>query len=125
VVSAGGHRVTLFRAVGPAELELIRAAGGSAFPRRVHHEPILTVTPSEAVARREARSWNVEDQRVGYVVRFEVDAGWLTRYPVQNPDGTPEHWIPNEEIEALNGQILTPIQVVAVLRPPPATRPRS
>jgi hypothetical protein len=125
LASARHDRVTLFRAVGPAELELIRATGGSAFPKRVHHEPILTLTPSEEVARREARSWNVEDQRVGYVVRFEVDAGWLARYPVQDPDGAPQHWIPNEEIAALNDRILTPIQVVAALRPPPATRTRS
>lgn len=120
-----GGRVVLFRAVGPSELELIRASGGAGFPRRGHHEPILSVTPSEEVARREARSWNVEDQRVGYVVRFEVDAGWLARYPVQDPDGTPEHWIPNEAIEAFNARIVAPIQVVAVLRPPPATRTRS
>jgi hypothetical protein len=51
--------VTLWRPVGQAELELIRASGMRAFPPRLPEQPIFYPVLSEEYAVRIARDWNV------------------------------------------------------------------
>jgi hypothetical protein len=55
---AGIHRVTLFRPVGPKELELIAASGWSGFPPRLPGQPIFYPVTTEAYAVQIARDWN-------------------------------------------------------------------
>jgi len=58
---------TLWRPVGPAELELIRVSGWRAFPPRLPDQPICYPVLSEAYAVRIAREWNVTASGAGYV----------------------------------------------------------
>ena len=51
--------VTLWRPVGPVELELIRKAGMRAFSPRLPDQPIFYPVLSEEYAIKIARDWNV------------------------------------------------------------------
>jgi len=113
---------TLYRAVGPPELERIRASGGRAFPMRGHHEPVFSMASSEARARAVVREWLVEG-RSGYVIRFELEADWCDRHVSAAPDGDP--WVATEAIPALNAHLVGEIRMLAALRPPPPMRTRS
>ena len=67
---------TLYRPVGPVELELIAASGWKAFPPRLPDQPIFYPVLNEEYATEIARDWNARhnDPPVGYVTRFEVIA---------------------------------------------------
>jgi hypothetical protein len=115
--------VTLYRPIGQAELELIRAADFRAFPPRLAHQPIFYPVVDEAYATQIARDWNTRDAAsgyVGYVTRFAVDAAFLARYPVQVAGDRRhrEHWIPAEELADFNRHIVGVIEVIAEHRPP-------
>jgi hypothetical protein len=75
--------ITLFRPVGPKELELIAASGYRRFPPRLPEQPIFYPVLNEAYATQIARDWNVRESGAGFVTRFQVDAAFARRYPVQ------------------------------------------
>lgn len=100
--------VTLYRPVGPAELEYIRASGWRRFPPRLTHQPSFYPVALEAHARHIAREWNVGASGAGYVTRFEVDADFLARSPCLS-----ERWAPAEDLEAFNAHLVGCIEVVA------------
>jgi hypothetical protein len=50
---------TLYRPVGPEELELIKQADWSAFPPRLPQQPIFYPVLTEEYATKIARDWNV------------------------------------------------------------------
>ena len=50
---------TLFRPVGPEELELVRASGWRAWPPRLPGQPIFYPVLNEDYATKIARDWNV------------------------------------------------------------------
>jgi hypothetical protein len=110
--------ITLFRPVGQKELDLIRESGFRAFPPRLAHQPIFYPVLNEEYAVQIARDWNTRDEAsgfVGYVSRFRVRAGFAQRYPVQTVGGA-EHqelWVPAEEMEEFNRQIVGLIEVIA------------
>jgi len=107
--------VTLFRPVGPAELALIEASGFRAFPPRLPDQPIFYPVTTEAYAVKIARDWNVPASGAGFVTRFQIRASHLARYPVQPAGGQDhlEHWIPAEELDAFNANIVGRIEVIA------------
>lgn len=51
--------MTLWRPVGPAELELIKQSGMRTFPPRLLEQPIFYPVTTEAYAIKIARDWNV------------------------------------------------------------------
>ena len=51
--------VTLWRPIGPGELELIRASGMRMFPPRLPEQPIFYPVLNEEYAIKIARDWNV------------------------------------------------------------------
>jgi hypothetical protein len=114
--------VTLYRPVGQKELDLIAEAGHRAFPPRLAWQPIFYPVLNEAYATRIARDWNTKDEAsgwVGYVTRFDVDAGFVARYEPKQVGGR-EHvelWVPAEELEAFNDNIVGLIEVIAEYRP--------
>ncbi len=112
---------TLWRPTGPAELALVRAAGSRAWPPRLPDQPIFYPVLNEDYAVRIARDWNVPASGVGYVTRFGVDTGFLTRYPVRQAGGRTilELWVPAEELDEFNRHIVGPIEVVHEFRPVP------
>ena len=106
---------TLFRPVGPKELVLIRASGNRAFPPRLPWQPIFYPVLNEQYAVQIARDWNVKDSGAGYVTRFHVRDGFISKYPVQNVGSSihQELWIPAEELPALNDNIVGEIEIIA------------
>ena len=107
--------VTLWRPVGPAELDLIRASGMRAFPPRLPEQPIFYPVLTEDYATKIARDWNVPASGVGYVTRFRVRRAFLEGYDVQEAGGRAhlEYWIPAEDLEAFNAAIVGDIEVTA------------
>jgi hypothetical protein len=77
----------LYRPVGPAELELIAAAGFRAFPPRLPEQPIFYPVTNEAYAVRMARGAECT-----------------------------ELWVPAEELDEFNRHIVGSIEVVAEFR---------
>lgn len=102
--------ITLWRPVGPEELDLIRKTGMRAFPPRLPDQPILT----EEYAIKIARDWNVPASGSGHVTRFEVKQSFIERYGVQQAGGRAhlEYWIPAEDLDAFNRAIVGLILVV-------------
>jgi hypothetical protein len=107
--------ITLWRPVGPAELDLIRNAGMRAFPSRLAEQPIFYPVLSEEYAVKIARDWNVPADGSYLVTRFEVSRTFLNRYTVQDARGCAhlEYWIPAEELTAFNDAIVGEIKVIA------------
>ncbi len=107
--------ITLFRPVGPKELELIRASGNRAFPPRLPEQPIFYPVLNESYAVQIARDWNVKDSGSGFVMRFRVRTEFIEKYQIQTVgDSTHrELWIPAEELSVFNENIVGEIEVIA------------
>lgn len=107
--------VTLWRPVGPKELDLIERAEMRAFPPRLPEQPILYPVASEDYAVKIARDWNVPASGSGFVTRFAVRRDFLDRYPLQEAGGRAhsEYWIPADDLEAFNAALVGPIEVTA------------
>jgi hypothetical protein len=110
---------TLFRPVGPRELELIAATGYREFPPRLPSQPIFYPVLNEEYASQIARDWNVKASGAGYVTRFQVNNTFLERYPAQTVGASVhrELWIPSEELSEMNRNIVGLIEVIAEFRP--------
>src|ERR1700730_15119959 len=106
--------ITLYRPVGPDELELIRQSGWKRFPPRLAHQPIFYPVVQEAYASRIAQDWNVRQSRSGFVTRFAVDAVWMSQFDVQHVGGKDhaEYWIPAELMDEFNNHIVGTIEVI-------------
>lgn len=115
---------TLYRPVGPKELELIRQSGYAAFPPRLPEQPIFYPVLNEEYATKIARDWNVKSSGAGYVTRFSVRTAYLSRYEVQQVGSRihPEYWIPAEELDEFNRNIVGPIEVIAEFYPDKGTK---
>ncbi len=115
--------ITLYRPVGQKELDLIREADFRAFPPRLSWQPIFYPVLNQEYATQIARDWNTKDAAsgyVGYVTRFQVNAAFLARYPVQVA-GASQHqelWVPAEDLGEFNQNIVEPIEVIAEYRSP-------
>lgn len=105
---------TLFRPVGPKELELIRDSGWREFPPRLPEQPIFYPVLNQQYAAQIARDWNVKESGSGFVTRFDVDSSFLERYPRQVVGGAvhEELWVPAEELSEFNANIVGLIEVV-------------
>ncbi|MBF9142388.1 hypothetical protein [Hymenobacter properus] len=110
----------LFRPVNQQELDLIAASGWREFPPRLPEQPIFYPVTNEDYAIQISRDWNVPYYGVGYVVRFAVDAAYLSQFPVQNV-GDAQHnelWVPAEQLAEFNQHIRGHIEVTAEFRRP-------
>jgi hypothetical protein len=113
--------MTLYRPVGQAELDLIRASGFREFPPRLPEQPIFYPVLTESYAIQIARDWNTKDERsgfVGYVLRFSVRSEFLRKYVVHVVGWSAhrEYWIPAGELTEFNGSIVGAIEVVGKFR---------
>ena len=110
----------LYRPVGTKELILIRESGNIRFPPRLPEQPIFYPVLNEAYATQIAREWNARynEDRVGYVTRFHVRTDHLNRYEVKvvGRSEHQEYWIPAEELDEFNEQIVGEIEVIAEYR---------
>jgi hypothetical protein len=107
--------VTLWRPTGPKELELVAATGYRRWPPRLPDQPIFYPVLNEEYATKIARDWNVPASGAGYVTRFAVRRAFLDRFEVQQVGGRTilEYWIPAEDLEEFNDNIVGLIEVVA------------
>ena len=110
--------ITLFRPTGPLELQLVRESGFRAWPPRLPDQPIFYPVTNEAYAVQIARDWNVKASGSGYVTRFRVKREFMERYKVEKVGGSEhtEWWIPAEELEELNENIVDLIEVIQEFR---------
>jgi len=120
-MTESGATTTLFRPVGQAELDLIAQSGWRRFPPRLPGQPIFYPVLNAEYATTIAKDWNTKDStsgHVGFVLRFEVDAKFAARYPVQRVGGAmcEELWVPAEELDDFNDHVRGPIVIVAEYR---------
>jgi hypothetical protein len=104
----------LYRPTGPEELALVRESGFKAWPPRLPDQPIFYPVTNEEYAVEIARDWNVPASGSGYVTRFRVRTAFMSKYPVQQVGAAhhTEWWVPAEELEDLNRNIVGAIEVV-------------
>jgi hypothetical protein len=108
---------TLYRPVGRKELELVRAHGFRIFPPRLPGQPFFYPVLTEDYAVQIARDWNTKDEASnyeGYVLKFQVPTAFLSRYDVHVVGDAihREYWIPADDLEQLNSNIVGTIDIV-------------
>jgi len=115
---AAVETVMLWRPTGPEELALVEASGWRRWPPRLPEPPIFYPVLNEEYATMIARDWNVKHSGAGFVTRFQVRRDYLDGYEVHQVGGRTilEYWIPAEDLEALNDNIVGTIEVVAEYR---------
>ncbi|GEM_PF-6746980 len=108
------NTITLYRPVNYVELELIEKSNWKKFPPRLPEQPIFYPVLNVDYARQITMEWNMPAYGVGYVTAFEVNADHLRKFEVQNvgADMHDEFWIPSEDLEEFNNNIIGTIRVV-------------
>lgn len=106
--------ITMYRPVGPAELQLVRDSGNKLWPPRLPDQPIFYPVTNQKYAAEIAQQWNVRDSGYGAVTRFAVRRKFVDRYDVQQVGAShhTEWWIPAEDIDELNRNIVGSIEVI-------------
>ena len=109
---------TLYRPTGPEELALLERAQFLRWPPRLPEQPIFHPVTNEAYATEIASKWNARDSGAGFVTRFRVRAEFMARYAIQQVGAAhhTEWWIPAEDLEELNDNIVGRIEVIASFR---------
>lgn len=104
----------LYRPVNQAELDLIIQLNWKKFPPRLPEQPIFYPVLNEAYATQITREWNVPTYGVGHVLAFEVNDDFLKKYDIQKVglDHHLEYWIPSEDLELFNDNIVGSIQLI-------------
>ncbi len=106
--------VTLYRPTGPKELELVEQSNFRFWPPRLPEQPIFYAVTNQQYAKEIAIKWNIKDSNVGYVTRFRVKREFMDRFKI-NQVGAAHHtewWIPAENLEELNNNIVGLIEVI-------------
>lgn len=69
---------------------------------------------NEAYAREIAERWNVKDNGAGFVTRFQVKKSFIDKYEIHQVGRAyhTEWWIPAEELDELNANIIGLIEVI-------------
>ena len=116
-----GETVTLFRPVGPEELVKLEENQFSAWPPRLPEQPIFYPVLNQVYAEQIAEEWNIQASGSGYVTRFRVKRSFLKSYPRQVVGGRQheELWIPAEDLDELNKNIIGKIEVIKRFEPIP------
>ena len=108
---------TLFRPIGKNELVLIEKSDFTAFPPRLPEQPIFYPVLNEEYATQIARDWNAKynADKLGYVTKFKVCKKLLDNYEVKVVGGAKheEYWIPTEDLEEFNRNIVGKIEIIA------------
>ena len=110
---------TLYRPVGPKELALIEQSEWTKFPPRLPEQPIFYPVMNEEYAIQIAKDWNVAASGSGFVTKFAVRTEYLSKFEIQNVGGQihNELWVPAEELEEFNSNIVGRIEVTKSFYP--------
>ncbi|WP_445456463.1 ADP-ribosylation/crystallin J1 [Flavobacterium sp. HNIBRBA15423] len=109
----------LYRPVGLKEMELITESDFKSFPPRLDWQTIFYPVMNQEYAEQIAKEWNTPDEFSGYcgiVTAFDVNSDYLQQFEIQNV-GDKNHnelWIPSEELEVFNKNIVGEIKIVKV-----------
>ena len=106
--------IIIYRPTGPLELSLVKESGYKKWPPRLPQQPIFYPVTNEKYAREIAEKWNVKESGEGYVTKFEVKKKFMEQYPVRRVGASyhTEWWIPAEDLERLNENIVGQIEVI-------------
>jgi hypothetical protein len=106
---------TMYRPVGPAELELLQRSGFKRWPPRLPGQPFFYPVTNERYAEEITRRWNVKESGSGYVTRFQVRSELVAQYEIKQVGDShhTEWWIPAEDLEDLNDNIVGQIEVIS------------
>lgn len=112
--------VVLWRPTGQAERDLVAASQWRAWPPRLPDQPMFYPVANRWYATKIARAWNVPAGGVGYVMSFVVRREFLDHYAIQQVDGRDvlEYWIPAEDLDEFNANIIGSIAEQAEYRGP-------
>ncbi len=107
-----------YRPTGQKELELVKQSGLTKWLPRLSEQPIFYPVTNEAYAIEITKKWNVRDEKVGYVTKFAVKSSFMENYPIQKvgSDIHTQWWIPAEDLETLNNNIIGLIEVIGEYR---------
>jgi hypothetical protein len=114
----------LFRPVGKKEFELIEETGFKKFPPRLFHQPFFYPVSNKEYAEQIARDWNTKDVNsdfIGYVTQFHVRSELLSRYELKTVGKRSlheEYWIPADDLELFNENIVGKIEIVSTFQAP-------
>jgi len=105
--------VTMYRPCGQAELDLVSAASYRRWPPRLTGQPIFYPVTNERYAR-EVNAWNVQQYGKGCVTKFKVRKEFAEKYKIETVGAAhhTEWWIPAEDLDELNDNIVGIIEVV-------------
>lgn len=108
----------MYRPTGPKELELVAQSGYRRWPLRLPEQPIFYPVTNEDYAKQITIDWNVKSSGVGYVTKFEIRKSFVDNYELHQVGGTKhtEWWIPAEDLEKLNENIVGLIEVIGEYR---------
>lgn len=114
-------KTTLYRPIGLKELQLIIDLDFKAFPPRLEWQPIFYPVLNQEYAEQIAEKWNTKDEFSGYcgiVTKFDLPTDYLQKYEVHNVGGLihNEFWIPSDELDEFNSNIIGQIEIVKVFR---------
>lgn len=107
---------TLYRPVGPGQLQAILESGSRRFPARRGNQKYFYPLLHECFARRIACEWHLYRSGVGYVTAFQVETEYLMQWPVfcLGREEHREFRIPAAELYTFNQHIVGRISVVGV-----------
>ena len=106
--------IIMYRPIGKKELELLECSGFRRWPPRLPEQPIFYPVTNECYAKEITTKWNVKADGVGYVTRFRVNREFISRFKIEQVGSThhTEWWIPAEQLEELNDNIVGLIEVI-------------
>lgn len=111
------NTVTCYRPTGQNELDLVAQTNYKKWPPRLPEQPIFYPVTNEEYAK-ELTQWNVSDFGIGYVTKFEVKKDFMDRFPIKTVGARShtEWWVPAEELDSLNDNIVGVIEVIGTYR---------
>ena len=104
----------LYRPVNKAELDLIQESNWKGFPPRLPDQYIFYPVTNQEYASQITREWNLPSYKNGFVTEFELSKKYLSKFKVEKVglDHHTELWVPAEELEEFNNEIIDRIKVI-------------
>jgi len=105
--------VTLYRPCAQKELDHVIASGFKRWPPRLPEQPIFYPVTNKQYAK-EVNKWNVSQFGKGFITKFFVKESFMSRFKVEKVGGNhhTEWWIPAEQLEELNDNIVGLIEIL-------------
>jgi hypothetical protein len=109
----------LYRPIGKKEYDLIKQSNFLKFPPRLYWQPIFYPVLNQEYAEKIAGEWDTKDENsdyIGIVTQFNVNDDFISKYEkhIVGSSICEELWIPSEELEELNKNIIGKIEIIKV-----------